>query len=178
MKEKDFITYEYAVRTVKAKYRAHATDMYEAFGWEITDSKTSSVGTTTLSLKRARDLLHRREMNRLERQAEEALTEIDALERSRTLGAKIFSYVFGSISALIFGGGMSLVMLSDGGIARTICGALTGIVGIILCSVNYPLYRKLADKKSAEIVPLVCDSEEKLANILEKGNDLLTAENI
>lgn len=178
MKEKDFVTYEYTVRTVKAKDRARAADVYEAFGWEITDTRNSVAGNTTLSLKRARDIRHRQELIRLERQAEEAVAEIDALERSKTFNANIFAILFGCIAALILGGGMSMVMLGSGGVAVMVCGSLIGIAGITLCCMNYPIYKKIAEKKNAEVTPLVCDSEERLANILEKGNSLISAENI
>ena len=33
MNEKDFVTYEYVTKTVKAKDQAKAADMYEAFAW-------------------------------------------------------------------------------------------------------------------------------------------------
>ena len=34
-------------------------------------------------------------------------------------------------------------------------------------------YKKLAEKKTKTLLPIIDDNEEKLANILEKGNDLL-----
>ena len=58
MQEKDFITYEYRTKKIKAEKQAYAADMYEAFGWEITSVSTSLPGTVTLSMKRDRKLPH------------------------------------------------------------------------------------------------------------------------
>lgn len=37
-------------------------------------------------------------------------------------------------------------------------------------------YKKLAEKKTKTLLPVIDDNEEKLANILEKGNGLLNAD--
>lgn len=82
--------------------------------------------------------------------------------------AQVFSYVFGSISALIMGAGMSLVMTDIGailGMASTLVpGIAVGLVGMALALVNYPLHKKLlaARKKKygAEILAL----SEKIMN--------------
>lgn len=36
--------------------------------------------------------------------------------------------------------------------------------------------QKMVEKKTGELLPIIDDNEEKLANILEKGNDLLKAD--
>ena len=74
---------------------------------------------------------------------------------------------------LVLGGGMSLVMLHPESIPAFIGGVALGIVGIVLCGVNYPIYKKLEDKKTRQMLPAIDDNEEKLAVILEKGNELL-----
>lgn len=71
MQEKDFVSYEYRTKTVKSKDMTKATDMYEAFGWEVTSAAHTAVDNTTLSLKRDRKQKHKQELSRLERQAEE-----------------------------------------------------------------------------------------------------------
>ena len=58
--------------------------------------------------------------------------------------ATIFTYTFGKISALILGVGMCLAMKVIGsGTAMMILEIIIGIVGIILISVNYPIYKKM-----------------------------------
>ncbi len=176
MQDKDFISYDYKSVAVKAKDREKAMDMYEAFGWEITSSSASPVGEIILSLKRDRKQKHKQELNKLERQAEDSMQTMRSLQRSQTLGASIFAYIFGVVAALVLGGGMSLTMLVENSIPALVGGIALGLVGIALCAVNYPIYRKIADKKTKQVLPVIDKTEEDFANILEKGNDLLKAD--
>ena len=176
MQEKDFVSYEYRTKTVKSKDMTKATDMYEAFGWEVTSAAHTAVDNTTLALKRDRKQKHKQELSRLERQAEEIFGTINNLQRAKTLGASVFSYIFGCIAALLLGGGMSLIMLNQNNFAAFVGGIALGIAGIALCCVNYFIYKKMVEKKTGELLPIIDDNEEKLANILEKGNDLLKAD--
>ena len=177
MQEKDFITYEYCTKKIKAEKQAYAADMYEAFGWEITSVSTSLPGTVTLSMKRDRKLPHKPELNKLERQAENTLDCICRFEKAKTCGATIFSFIFGIAAALILGGGMSMVMLLSGPAAVAV-GVVLGVVGIALCCVNYPIFKKLVEKKTGRLLPVIDDSEEQLANLLGKGSDLLSDQRI
>lgn len=173
MQEKDFVSYEYKTVTVKAKDQSKAMDMYEAFGWEVTTTTPTFVDGVTLSLKRDRKQKHKQELIKLERQAEDLTATLNGLERAKTLGGNIFAYVFGVIATLILGGGMCLCMLIENSIPALIGGIVLGIVGIALSAVNYPVFKKIVAKKTKQVLPVIDDNEEKLANILEKGNDLL-----
>lgn len=177
MQEKDFVSYEYRTVSVKAKDQAQVMDLYEAFGWEVTGTSPALDGVT-LSLKRDRHIPHKQELVKLERQAEDTFARIGGLERSKTQGASVFSYIFGCIAALILGGGMSLVMLVEGSIPALVGGIVLGIIGIVLCGVNYPIYKRLASQKTKALLSVIDETEEKLANLLERGNELLSAERI
>lgn len=176
MQEKDFVSYEYKTVSAKSKDQTKVMDMYEAFGWEITGTSALAVGGITLSLKRDRKLKHKQELNKLERQAEETFDTINGLQLSKTRGASIFAYLFGIVAALILGGGMCLTMLIENSIPALVGGIVLGLVGIALCGVNYVIYSKIVAKKTKEVLPVIDQTEEKLADILEKGNDLLSAE--
>lgn len=176
MQEKDFVSYEYKTVTIKTKDQSKAMDMYEAFGWEITAIMPTALDGTMLSLKRDRKQKHKQELSRLERQAEDLTATINSLEHSKTLGASIFSYIFGIIAALVLGGGMCMIMLIENSIPALAGGIVLGIIGIALCTVNYPIYKAIAAKKTKQVLPVIDDNEEKLSNILEKGNDLLCAD--
>lgn len=176
MQERDFITFEYKTKSVKAEHQTKAIDMYESFGWEVTTITPAVLDGVTLSLKRDRKQKHKHELTKLERQAEDLFDTIDSLQRAKTLGAKVFSYLFGVIATLVLGGGMSLVMLIENSIPALVGGIALGIIGIALCSVNYLIYKKIAEKKTKKLLPVIDENEEKLANILEKGNDLLCAD--
>lgn len=176
MQEKDFITYEYRTKSVKAEAQTKAMDMYEAFGWEVTATTPTALNGVTLSLKRDRKQNHRQELNKIERQAENVFDAILGLQRAKTFGAKVFAYLFGVVSALVLGGGMCLVMLVENSTPALVGGIVLGLVGIALCAVNYPVYTKIVAAKTNKVLPLIDDNEEKLANLLEKGNDLLRTE--
>ena len=79
--------------------------------------------------------------------------------------AIIFSYVFGSIGALIMGGGMSLVMTDVGstiGMDNTMTtGIVIGVIGMLMAIVNYPIYKGILDsrrKKYANKIIAISDN--------------------
>lgn len=70
-------------------------------------------------------------------------------EKNDKKGATIFASIFGSMAALIFSGGLSLVMSNPvAAVTEFICGIALGIVGLALCVVNIPIYRKLVRNHS------------------------------
>ena len=88
------------------------------------------------------------------------------LDRKAKLPATIFTYTFGIISALIFGTGMCLGMQVIGsGISGMVIGIIVGIIGMIGCGVNYPIYKKMLEngkkKYAYEIVELAKEICEK-----------------
>ncbi len=175
MEEKNFVAYEYKTRTVKAEDQPRLADMYEAFGWEITSASPAVGGGVALSLKRDRKIVHKQELNKTERQAENVFETLASLRRSETLGASVFAYIFGLIGALMLGGGMSLIMTIQNSVPALAGGIVLGVVGLALCGINYMIYKKLALKKTEKVQPAIDENEEKLANLLEKGNELLAA---
>lgn len=70
------------------------------------------------------------------------------LDRKATLPATIFTYTWGIVFALVFGTGMSLAMQVIGN--NMILGILVGIIGMVGCGVNYPIYKKLLEKGKAK----------------------------
>ncbi len=176
MQEKDFVTYEYVTKTAKPQDRTKAIDLYESFGWEVTSVASTPAGGLTLSLRRDRKLPHRQELLRLERQAEELFAAIEKQDRAKTLGASVFGYLFGCGGALVLGGGMSLCMLLTGNIPAMIGGIVLGVAGIAMCAVTYPIYQKIAARKTKQLLPSIDENEERLANLLEQGNALLRAD--
>ena len=69
------------------------------------------------------------------------------LDRKAKLPANIFTYTFGIISALIFGTGMCLAMQVIGSnTTHMVIGIIVGIIGMLGCGVNYPIYKKILEK--------------------------------
>ena len=103
---------------------------------------------------------------------EKKTTELDAL---RTLDAKVkrpanvFAYIFGSISAIIMGCGMSLVMTDIAkiiglGIDPLIPGVIIGVVGLALAIVNYPLYNAIMNARKKKYAPEILKLSEQIMN--------------
>ena len=100
---------------------------------------------------------------------EKESTELDAL---RELDAKVkrpanvFSYVFGSISAIIMGAGMSLVMTDIGatiGIADPmIPGIAIGIVGMLMAIINYPIYKRILGSRRKKYADKIIALSDKI----------------
>lgn len=176
MQEKDFVAFEYKTKTVKSEEQSRVADLYEAFGWEVSKVTPEIAGNVTVVFRRDRRQKHKQELVKLERQAESVFVTIGKLNKAKTAGANIFGFVFGIVSALILGGGMSLTMLNSAGAPAFAGGVVLGALGIILCAINYPIYKKIAEKNTARVLPAIDDSEEKLANLMEAGNDLLKAD--
>ena len=87
------------------------------------------------------------------------------LDRKAKLPATIFTYTWGILSALVFGTGMCLGMQVIGsGITGMVIGIIVGIIGMIGCGVNYPIYKKMLEngkkKYAFEIVQLAREISE------------------
>ena len=87
------------------------------------------------------------------------------LDRKAKLPATIFTYTWGIIFALVFGTGMCLAMQVIGsGITGMVIGIIVGIIGMIGCGVNYPIYKKMLEngkkKYAYEIVELAREISE------------------
>ena len=93
------------------------------------------------------------------------LVALKKLDNKAKLPATIFTYSCGIISALVFGTGMCLAMQVIGsGIGGMILGIIIGIVGLIGCGINYPVYKKILEKGkkkyASEIVELAKEISE------------------
>ena len=98
-------------------------------------------------------------------------TELDAL---KALDAKVkkpanvFAYIYGSVSAIVMGAGMSLVMTEIGtiiGLASTMVpGIAIGVVGMGMALSTYPIYKKILDARKKKYAPEILALSEKIIN--------------
>ena len=79
------------------------------------------------------------------------LDALKALDKKVKRPANVFAYLFGSISAMVMGSGMSLVMTD---IAETvgipnpmISGIIIGVVGMLMAILNYPIYKGMLSSR-------------------------------
>ena len=93
----------------------------------------------------------------------DALKELDAKVKRP---ANVFAYTYGSVSAIIMGAGMSLVMTEIGGIiglARAMVpGIVIGIVGMGMALSTYPIYQRILNSRRKKYAPRIMELSEKL----------------
>ena len=94
------------------------------------------------------------------------IVALKKLDNKAKLPATIFTYSLGIVSALVFGTGMCLAMQVIGsGLVGMVLGIVVGIVGLVGCGINYPIYKKMLEKGKAkyayEIVELARQISEQ-----------------
>lgn len=96
------------------------------------------------------------------------LDELKALDRKVRKPAKIFAYIFGSVSALIMGAGMSLVMTDIGetiGVSDPMLpGIVVGVIGMAMAIVNYPIYKKILGSRKKKFASKIIAISDKIMN--------------
>ena len=96
------------------------------------------------------------------------LDELRALDAKVKRPVNIFAYLFGSVSALVMGSGMSLVMTNLGekfGMENSMApGILIGLIGMFMAIINYPVYKKLLASRKQKYAEQILKLSEKIMN--------------
>ena len=102
---------------------------------------------------------------------EKAPSELDALRKLDTKvkrPANVFAYTFGSVSAIIMGAGMSLVMTDIGsviGITDTfVPGIAIGVLGLGMALLTYPLYKGILNSRKKKYGDEIMKLSDKIIN--------------
>ena len=94
------------------------------------------------------------------------LEELKTLDAKVKKPANVFAYIYGSVSAIVMGAGMSLVMTDIGatiGLASAMVpGILIGVVGLGMALSTYPLYKKVLNARKKKYAPEVLKLSEKI----------------
>ena len=97
----------------------------------------------------------------------DALRELDAKVKRP---ANVFAYIFGTISAIIMGCGMSLVMTDIGstiGMTDTMVpGIIIGIVGMLMAIINYPIYKGILGSRRKKYADQIMKLSDKIMSNL------------
>ena len=95
----------------------------------------------------------------------DALRELDAKVKRP---ANVFGYTFGSLSAIIMGAGMSLVMPDIGatiGIASAfVPGIVIGALGLGMALLTYPLYKGILNSRKKKYGAEILSLSDKIMN--------------
>ncbi|MGN0478132.1 MAG: dihydropteridine reductase [Hominenteromicrobium sp.] len=93
----------------------------------------------------------------------DALRELDAKVKRP---ANVFSYIFGAVSAIIMGCGMSLVMTDIGaalGMSSTMVpGIVIGLAGLFMAAVNYPIYKGILNSRKSKYADQIMKLSDKI----------------
>ena len=96
------------------------------------------------------------------------LDELRELDAKVKRPANAFAYAWGSISAIIIGAGMSLVMTDIGatlGMESTMVpGIVIGIVGMIMALLNYPMYKGILGSRKKKYGAEILKLSDKIMN--------------
>ena len=94
------------------------------------------------------------------------LDELKALDRKVKRPANVFGYTYGSVSAIVMGAGMSLVMTDIGtkiGLTATLVpGIAIGVVGMGMALTTYPIYKKILGSRKKKYAPEILRLSEKI----------------
>ena len=102
---------------------------------------------------------------------EKTPSELDAL---RELDSKVkrpanaFAYTFGSISAVVMGAGMSLVMTDIGAIigitSALVPGIAIGALGLGMALLTYPMYKRILNARKKKYAAEILTLSDKIMN--------------
>lgn len=94
------------------------------------------------------------------------LDELRALDTKVKRPANVFAYVFGSISAIIMGSGMSLVMTD---ISETVgvqnpmvWGIVIGVIGMFMAIANYPIYKNILASRRKKFASKIIELSDRI----------------
>jgi len=59
----------------------------------------------------------------------------------------VATWTIGVVGALIIGFGMSKIMVGDASTSDMVVGLITGVVGLVICVLNYPIYAYIKSNK-------------------------------
>lgn len=94
------------------------------------------------------------------------LDELKELDAKVKKPANAFAYTYGSISAVVMGSGMSLVMTDIGtkiGLTASMApGIAIGIVGMGMALSTYPIYKRMLNSRKKKYAPKIMELSEKL----------------
>lgn len=177
-KQRNYVGYEYKEIIADNSVVPLLLDGDENFGWEVNESlpqngmegKQGGVLRTMIRLKRDRKILNKMELTRLQRNFEACVAEIQTLERRKTSAATAYAIILGVIGTAFMAGSTFAVTAQPPHIILCIVLAVPGFLGWIF---PYFLYRKIKEKQTQKITPLIDAKYDEIYELCEKGSKLL-----
>ena len=177
-KRKSFIVYEYKEFITESNKVSFLIDGYKSFGWEIDENISRRVENINYSnktkviihLKRKCKIINKMELTRLQRNFEACVNEIEELEKSKTSVANMYAIICGFMGTVFIAGSVFAVTAEIPHIVFSILLAVPGFLGWI-----FPMfiYKKVVEKHTKKLIPLIEEKYDEIYKICEKGNKLL-----
>ncbi len=97
---------------------------------------------------------------------EDKLQKLTALNKKVHRPVRIFAYILGTIGSLILGIGMCLAMKVIGANLSFVMplGIGVGALGILIVSINYPIYKKLLENRKKLYSSQIIEISDSLLN--------------
>lgn len=171
-KAKSFIGYEYKEISVSEKLVSMYLDCYENFGW-IPEEQLSDIrkpNHVIIRMKRDRKIINKMELTRLQRNFEACANDLNKLQKAKTSKAIAWALAVG-LAGTAFMAGATFAAVNDPPlILLCILLAIPGFAGWIL---PYFIYRKVAEKQTEKLQPLIEEKLDEIYQVCEKGHSLL-----
>lgn len=94
------------------------------------------------------------------------LDELKELDKKVKRPANAFAYIFGTVSTIVMGSGMSLVMTDIGptiGVAEPMLpGIVIGVIGLAMAILNYPLHKAVLGSRKKKYADQIIALSDKL----------------
>jgi len=93
------------------------------------------------------------------------LDELKALDAKVKRPANAFAYTYGSVSTIVMGAGMSLVMTEIGaviGVTGMVPGIAIGVVGMGMALTTYPIYKRMLGNRKKKYAPQIMQLSDKI----------------
>lgn len=175
--DRRFVGYEYKEIISEKEKMSFMIDCYECFGWEIDQNYIAKTGNAygpvskaVIGMKRDRKIMNKMELTRLQRNFEACVREIDMLEQAKTSGATMWALFIGLLGTAFMAGSVFAVTAQPPHIILCIVLAIPAFAGWVL-----PLfvYRKIVQKQTEKMIPLIEEKYDEIYEICEKGSKLL-----
>jgi len=92
--------------------------------------------------------------------ADDKLEQLRKLDASVTKKGTVVGLIMGIVGCLIFGGGMSLVLV--GGMEWLFPSIVLGSMGIVAMALAYPIYKRITEQERERIAPQILALTEEL----------------
>lgn len=157
-----FTAFEYASVRAPRDLESLYQDTYRGFGWIVESTELADPvrplpltpaiqpTTITLKLKRDRNIRSRQMVQSLQRKAEESLTTISRLEKSKTTRAIAVAVTLGIVGAGLLAGS---IFLMNGGLL--VLSILLGVVGLVGWVGGFLAYLGVKSRRAATVAPLI-----------------------